>query len=99
MKDGFLLTGDVAELLPNGSIKILDRSKNIFKLLSGAEFICPENVENIYISMPLIDNIYLYGDYLKEYCVAIIQLKKDVLMGVAKKMSITGSYEEICQNK
>lgn len=83
-------------MLPNGSVKVLDRNKNIFKLLSGAEFVCPENIENAYSSIPLIDNLYLYGDYLKDYCVAIVSPKKDVLMGVAKKMSITGSYEEIC---
>lgn len=96
--DGFLLTGDVGQLLPNGSIKILDRNKNVFKLLSGAEFICPESVENQYTALPLIENVFLYGDYLKNYCVAIVVPKKDPLMKLAQQLNVHGTYEEVCKN-
>ena len=30
--NGWLLSGDVAEIRPDGSMKIVDRAKNIFKL-------------------------------------------------------------------
>lgn len=58
-------------IYPNGSIKIIDRSKNIFKLSQG-EYIAPEKIEQMLINSPLIAQSIVYGDSFKSYTVAII---------------------------
>ena len=70
-QDGWFLTGDVAQIYPNGTIKIIDRSKNIFKLSQG-EYIAPEKLENIFVLSSFVEQSLVYGDSLKNCCVAVV---------------------------
>lgn len=63
-----MATGDVAEVLPNGAIKIIDRAKNIFKLSQG-EYIAPEKLENVYIQSKYIDQAWIHGDSLNDFVI------------------------------
>ena len=65
------MTGDVGLIYPNGSVKIIDRSKNIFKLSQG-EYIAPEKLENIFVLSPFIAQSMVYGDSLKSNVVAVV---------------------------
>ncbi|KAL4505874.1 hypothetical protein ABPG72_013635 [Tetrahymena utriculariae] len=97
-KDGWLHTGDVGMILPHTqALKIIDRKKNIFKLQQG-EYVAPEKVENSYLKVRGIQEIFVYGDSLQSYCVAIAVLEKSFIEDLGKQKNITGTYEELCQN-
>jgi len=55
---------------PNGTFKIIDRKKNLFKLSQG-EYVSPEKVENIYIEYPYLAEAFVHGTSLKDFCVGI----------------------------
>lgn len=48
----------------NGTLKIIDRRKHIFKLSQG-EYIIPEKIENIYIRSQYVSQVFVYGESLK----------------------------------
>jgi len=77
-EDGWINSGDVSVILPNGNIKIIDRAKNIFKLAQG-EYVAPEKLENIYVQAGLVGQIFVYGDSLQSFLVGIVVPDPEVL--------------------
>lgn len=70
--DGWLSSGDIGKILPNGALKIIDRKKNIFKLSQG-EYIAPEKLEKAYKnSTHYISDMMVYGDSLKSCVIGIV---------------------------
>jgi len=65
-------------ILPNGALKIIDRKKNIFKTSFG-EYIAPEKLENAYVKSDWVEQIFIYGNSLRDSIVAIIALNEKTL--------------------
>ncbi|XP_018115415.1 acyl-CoA synthetase long chain family member 1 protein L homeolog isoform X2 [Xenopus laevis] len=97
-KDGWLHTGDIGKWLPNGTLKIIDRKKHIFKLAQG-EYIAPEKIENIYTRSEPVVQVFVHGESLQAFLVGIIVPDPENVINWAKKRKFEGSYEELCKNK
>jgi fatty-acyl-CoA synthase len=57
--DGWLQTGDVAKLFPDGTVEIVDRSKDVIK--SGGEWIASAQVENAALGHPAVAQAAVIG--------------------------------------
>uniref|UniRef100_A0A672LRX7 long-chain-fatty-acid--CoA ligase n=1 Tax=Sinocyclocheilus grahami TaxID=75366 RepID=A0A672LRX7_SINGR len=84
--------------LHNGTLKIIDRKKHIFKLAQG-EYIAPEKIENIYIRSDPVAQVFVHGDSLQACLVGVVVPDPDFLPRWVKKRGIEGSYTEMCKSK
>ncbi|XP_029297554.1 long-chain-fatty-acid--CoA ligase 1-like isoform X1 [Cottoperca gobio] len=94
--DGWLHTGDIGKWLPNGTLKIVDRKKHIFKLAQG-EYIAPEKLENVYTRSDAVCQVFVHGDSLQACLVAVVVPDPDFLSGWTKRtLGLEGSFLELC---
>jgi long-chain acyl-CoA synthetase len=70
--DGWLLTGDIAEVDTNGHVSIVDRKKDIL-ITSGGKNIAPSLVENELKVSPYIKEAIILGDG-RQFVSALIQI-------------------------
>ncbi|CAJ0941491.1 unnamed protein product, partial [Mesorhabditis belari] len=92
--DGFLHTGDIGYLRPNGTLKIIDRKKHIFKLAQG-EYVAPEKIENVYTRVGCVQQVFVDGDSLERYLIAVVVPEtKPLLEWDGRKRNI----QEICKD-
>ncbi|XP_030001756.1 LOW QUALITY PROTEIN: long-chain-fatty-acid--CoA ligase 1-like [Sphaeramia orbicularis] len=97
-EDGWVHTGDIGKWLPNGTLKIVDRKKHIFKLAQG-EYIAPEKIENVYIHSDAVAQVFVHGDSLQACLVAVVVPDPDFLCGWAEDTGLEGTYLELCGRK
>jgi len=98
-EDGYFHTGDVGQWNENGTLSIIDRKKNIFKLSQG-EYVAAEFVESQYVKNKFVQQIFAYGDSLQSCLVGIVVPDPDVLKAYAKDNGIANAddFAKLCED-
>lgn len=98
----------------NGTLKIIDRRKHIFKLSQG-EYIIPEKIENCYCRSQYVSQVFVHGEslkvsaptskflnftfiFFKSCIVAVVVPDVDVIKCWAQENGIPGTFSVLCNN-
>ncbi|KJH44498.1 CoA ligase 4 domain protein [Dictyocaulus viviparus] len=95
----YFATGDIGEFRNDGSLKIIDRKKDLLKLAHG-EYISLAKVETHILTKHGIDTVCAYGDSNKQYLVALIVPNRKYLIKIAEELGLhEDDMERLCANK
>ncbi|XP_072180293.1 long-chain-fatty-acid--CoA ligase 4-like [Diadema setosum] len=94
----YFCTGDIGEFLPDGSLRIIDRKKDLVKLQTG-EYISLATIENFLKKSPFVESICVYADPLYDFCVALVVPYRKALQETANNLGLSEkSFEELCKS-
>jgi long-chain acyl-CoA synthetase len=91
--DGWLRSGDIAEIDADGFIKITDRKKDII-VTAGGKNVAPQNLENDLKASKYISQAMVVGDR-QPYIAALITLDPDALPAWAAERGLPVKMEQL----
>eukprot|EP00011_Vannellida_sp_DIVA3-517-6-12_P007091 CAMPEP_0114614478 /NCGR_PEP_ID=MMETSP0168-20121206/5676_1 /TAXON_ID=95228 ORGANISM="Vannella sp., Strain DIVA3 517/6/12" /NCGR_SAMPLE_ID=MMETSP0168 /ASSEMBLY_ACC=CAM_ASM_000044 /LENGTH=704 /DNA_ID=CAMNT_0001825531 /DNA_START=98 /DNA_END=2212 /DNA_ORIENTATION=+ len=98
-KDGWLHTGDIGMWLDDGTLRVVDRIANIFKLAQG-EFVSPEKVEGVVVQSKYVAMAFVHGYSLKSALVAVIVPDEPMARAWASRNNLEKlSMDALCLNE
>lgn len=89
--DGWFKTGDIGEFAADGSLKVIDRVKNLVKM-QGGEYIALEKLESVYRSSSFVQNIMVDANPEYNRPIAIIFPNEKILAEQAEKLGVPESH-------
>ncbi|HEY6798851.1 MAG TPA: long-chain fatty acid--CoA ligase [Kineosporiaceae bacterium] len=94
-EDGWLRTGDIGEITPNGSLRITDRKKDLIKT-SGGKYVAPQGIETQFKAVcPLAAQLVVHGEG-RNYVTALVALDPDAVAAWAAGAGMQGrTFAEI----
>ena len=95
MEDGrrWFKSGDIGSLEADGNLKIIDRKKDLVKLQFG-EYVSLGKVEAVLKTCPIIENVCIYGESSKSYCVALLVPDRNVSSTFLLQILLTKSKKQ-----
>ncbi|GJQ08422.1 hypothetical protein GpartN1_g213.t1 [Galdieria partita] len=97
-EDGYFCTGDVGMWNEDGTLSIIDRKKNLFKLAQG-EYISPEYLEQQYAACKFIEQIWIYGSSEESELVAVVHPNQQKSEQWAEENQKASDFKELCKDK
>lgn len=92
-------TGDIGKWDDEGYLMIVDRIRSIFKLSQG-EYVAAELLTQSYEMAKIVNQIFIYGDAMRTYLVAIVIPNIGEVAAFLKKERISqDEYEKACKSK
>jgi long-chain acyl-CoA synthetase len=88
---GWFRTGDIGMWLPNGSLAIIDRKKNLIKGGHG-EYIALEKLESIYATSKFALNVCIVMDSSHYFPIAFISGNGPALQQLADRINVKSCY-------
>jgi len=99
--EGWFYTGDIGQFMKDGSIRIVDRKKNLVKLKSG-EYVALEKMEMVYGNSDFVDavagGICCYADGDMDRPVCMFQVNEAAAMKWAKANGVSGDIEAVSKS-
>jgi long-chain acyl-CoA synthetase len=85
-RDGWLVTGDLGERLPDGSLRLVDRKKDIL-ITAGGKNVSPSQIETCLRASPFISEAAVFGEGRK-YLAALVELDGETVAEWARERGL-----------
>lgn len=85
--DGWLHTGDIGKVLPEGYLQITDRKKDLIKT-SGGKYVAPQELEGkMKVLCPYVSQLVVHGDN-RNFCVALVTVEEEAIKKWARESGL-----------
>lgn len=85
-EDGWFRTGDIGELSADGTLRITDRKKSLFKLSTG-KYVTPQPIENRLAAHPLVEQAVVVGAG-RQFAAALVFPVEAALVRMARSLGL-----------